>query len=71
MEIQELRKILVHHIAEDNESHSRLVDALTNYVSSTPGDHDDLVSIFTDHIQDVETSHRLLLDLVDRDIHHE
>ena len=62
---QDLRNILVQHIAEDKESHAKLVDTLTEYVASNPGDYEDLVSVFVEHVEYVGDSHEVLLELLD------
>ena len=67
MDKQELRSILVTHIAQDKASHDKLVDALTKYVASRPGDHESFIGIFVDHVNGVEAEHVALLELLDND----
>ena len=71
MTIQELRKMLVTHVARDEESHSKLVEALTEFVSETPGDHSMLVEIFTKQVRfllpgDPEGTRRTLRSFLDQ-----
>ena len=65
MNKQELRKILLNHIAEDMNSHRILIDALTDYIASNPGDYEEIVDIFETHVYEVQQGHTALLALVD------